>query len=101
MAVSEPDADDAFVGETEGDLGGAQEVYDLQGAGSNFLKACRLAISSHRLLCRSHDLGLIRCFAERFDEDSDSDHDQDEGVTDDSIQSFSRHKGMLPMTVRF
>lgn len=33
MAIIERDNDEAFVGQAEADLGGAQEVYDLQGEG--------------------------------------------------------------------
>ena len=33
MAVSAPEDDEAFVGQGEGDLGGAEEVYYLHGEG--------------------------------------------------------------------
>ena len=61
MAVPDPEADEVFVGQGEGDLGGAEEVYDLHGEGDkvtgclSFFYSLRVALMISRPVSNSVD----------------------------------------------
>ena len=97
MAVAEPGDDTAFVGSAEGELGDGEEVYDLHGEGEPALMQeadvpnCLgfAAALASELLCA--------CRADRLDEDSDEDPDQQSGVqpiADHSSRSYDHHTGI-------